>query len=270
MHPATLAAAVLVPVAAAAAVLAPPAAAQQGDADRLTFTLSAGAALAPEYDGADEVRVLPLLFFRAERGGYVVESDRIGIRADLLPSRAFVLGPILRYEPGRDDVDDRVVDRLPDVDDGVVAGVQAAYVLTPFGASRDALRLGVDLVREVAGGDGGTRVTPSVSWSVPATEDLRLTLGASATWASEEHMDARFGIDARGAAASGLRRFDADAGIKDVGLTLVGNYAVTDAVGLTGIFGYSRLLGDAADSPVVSDRGSADQLFMGAAVGYRF
>jgi len=269
MHPASLAA-VLATVAGVSAICAPPAAAQPADADRLTFTLSAGAALAPEYEGADETRVLPLLFFRAERGGYVVESDRIGVKADLLPSRAFVLGPILRYEPGRQDVDDRAVDRLPDVDAGVVAGVQAGYVLAPLAGARDALRFGVDVVQEVAGGDGGTRVTPSLSWSVPATADLRLTLGASATWASEDHMDANFGVDARGAAASGLRRFDADAGFKDVGLTLVGNYAATDAVGLTGIFGYSRLIGDAADSPVVSDRGTENQLFLGAAVGYRF
>ncbi|WP_370177858.1 MipA/OmpV family protein [Alteriqipengyuania sp.] len=34
--------------------------------------------------------------------------------------------------------------------------------------------------------------------------------------------------------------------------------------------GYSRMIGDAADSPFVAQRGSADQWLAGAGLGYTF
>jgi outer membrane scaffolding protein for murein synthesis (MipA/OmpV family) len=33
---------------------------------------------------------------------------------------------------------------------------------------------------------------------------------------------------------------------------------------------YTRLLGDAEESPVVTDRGDEDQIFAGALINYRF
>jgi outer membrane scaffolding protein for murein synthesis (MipA/OmpV family) len=39
---------------------------------------------------------------------------------------------------------------------------------------------------------------------------------------------------------------------------------------LFAVGGYTRLLGDAADSPMTSIRGSADQWLAGAGVGYTF
>jgi outer membrane scaffolding protein for murein synthesis (MipA/OmpV family) len=39
---------------------------------------------------------------------------------------------------------------------------------------------------------------------------------------------------------------------------------------LTGLAAYSRLLGDAEDSPIVDDRGSANQLLGGVLLNYTF
>jgi outer membrane scaffolding protein for murein synthesis (MipA/OmpV family) len=77
-------------------------------------------------------------------------------------------------------------------------------------------------------------------------------------------------VDGGDAARSGLDPYNADEGFKDVsfGASLtyrfLGNWSAT-ATGL-----YTRLIGDAEDSPVVDDRGDENQLFAGALVSYRF
>jgi outer membrane scaffolding protein for murein synthesis (MipA/OmpV family) len=83
-------------------------------------------------------------------------------------------------------------------------------------------------------------------------------------------MDSFFGIDGAQSAASGLEPFEAEAGLKDVGLSLRLNYGLTERWSILASGEYRRLLGDAADSPIVADEGSADQLQSFVALGYRF
>jgi outer membrane protein len=55
-----------------------------------------------------------------------------------------------------------------------------------------------------------------------------------------------------------------------VGLTAIVDVSVSRNWSVTGVAGYSRLLGDYADSPIVTERGSEDQVFLGLALGRRF
>jgi outer membrane protein len=67
---------------------------------------------------------------------------------------------------------------------------------------------------------------------------------------------------------SGLPVYDAGAAVKDFritpGLVIHFSYHWHLGVGLR----YQRLLSDAADSPVVDDRGSANQFITGLGLGY--
>ena len=47
-------------------------------------------------------------------------------------------------------------------------------------------------------------------------------------------------------------------------------YPMTDRVSIVALTTYSRLLGDAADSPLVSSEGSADQLSAMLGLSYRW
>ena len=58
--------------------------------------------------------------------------------------------------------------------------------------------------------------------------------------------------------------------LRDAGVTAIVDVAVSQSWSVTGVAGYSRLLGDYADSPIVSERGSEDQFFFGLALGRRF
>ncbi len=83
-------------------------------------------------------------------------------------------------------------------------------------------------------------------------------------------MDEFFSIDADNAARSGLRQFEADAGIKDVGFRAFLTYSFSERWSATGVGIYQRLLNDAADSPVTDDEGDPNQFFGGVLVSFKF
>ena len=80
-------------------------------------------------------------------------------------------------------------------------------------------------------------------------------------------MQSYFGVSAEQAANSGLSRYEAKSGIKDIGLGLGLDYTPYRNWSVTGGYGYSRLQGDAADSPIVQQR-NQHRLYGG--VSYRW
>ena len=77
-------------------------------------------------------------------------------------------------------------------------------------------------------------------------------------------------MNADEAAASGLSEYDPSGGIKSAGFGGAIDWKVTDRV-TANLFGeYSRLLGSAADSSLVRERGSVDQFTVGVSATYRF
>ena len=83
-------------------------------------------------------------------------------------------------------------------------------------------------------------------------------------------MQSYFGVSGAQAARSRNRAFQAESGFADVGLEANLNYAITEHWMMFGTLGYSRLLGDAADSPLVDGEGSANQFRAFTGVAYRF
>lgn len=242
-----------------------------GSPENWSFFATGGAGVAPEFPGADSYEPVPVVAARAERGGFVVETDRIGLRADVLPLPELVAGPLIRFSFGRDDVDDAAVDALDTVDPGLALG----FVLGWQSANgvlmeRDQVAFQIAFARELGFGHGGTTVEAGLSYARPLTDRLRGSVAVSSTYADNSFMDAFFGVTGAGAAASGLSTFDPGAGIKDVGVGGTLSYSVTRSISVTAIGSYTRLVGDAADSPIVTEGGSADQFFGGVGVGYRF
>ena len=81
-------------------------------------------------------------------------------------------------------------------------------------------------------------------------------------------MSSFFDVTPAESAASGLRTFDADAGFKDIKIGLMGLFHISEKWHVGGGVYYGHLFGDAEDSPVVDDVGSASQLFAGLSVLY--
>jgi MipA family protein len=159
----------------------------------------------------------------------------------------FVAGPIAGYNLGRDQSDGRLLRGLGDVDGGIVAGAFVGYHLGP-------VLLDVSF-RNTFGDDGGYLIGLGAEVERPLRDHVTLTARVGATYADEDYMRNYFGISAAQSATSlaGLPAFDADAGFKDVHVEL-GLKADIDAHwSARTTLRYARLIGDAADSPVVEN-----------------
>lgn len=247
-------------------------AADAGDSSRddLEFTLSAGAGVGPDYEGSDDYEPSPLLSLQV--GNLYHPDTHVGVRglsfeSNFLPSDHFQLGIVADYLSDYDGVDDDAVSELERPAKAVHVGPVAGFEFT----DEQRIRYGIEIAAtyDVLHGNGFV-VTPQASIRVPVAKNVFLNGSVEANWASGDYMSNRFGISAADAARSGLQPYDADAGFKDVELGLGATYAFTKrwSVSMTGR--YQHLLGDAADSPIVDDRGSRDSFRFGALVNYRF
>jgi len=119
--------------------------------------------------------------------------------------------------------------------------------------------------------DGGHKegVTASLSAEAKyhATPKLTLAIGPEVTWVSSQYAMTFFGIDAAQSEIAGTAPYRAKGGINLVGGKASARYALTDHWSLSAFASVGALQGDAANSPVTSDK---HQREYGAIVRYRF
>jgi outer membrane protein len=238
--------------------------------DDLEFTLSAGAGVGPDYEGSDDYEPAPLLSLRV--GNLYHPNTYIGVRglgfeSNLLPHKNFELGIVADYLSDYDGVDDDAVSELERPAKAVHVGVLAGFEFKDERRIQYAIEL--EATYDVLHGNGGL-ITPQASIRVPLAKNAFLNGSIAASWASDDYMSNRFGISAADAARSGLQPYDADAGFKDVEFGLGATYAFSKHWSVSTSGRYQRLLSDAADSPIVDDRGSEDAFRFGVLVNYRF
>jgi len=102
------------------------------------------------------------------------------------------------------------------------------------------------------------------------SESWVFTFGAFGTYASDDYMSTYFGVSGADSARSGLDEYDADGGIKDIGLDLGTNWRFAQNWDLRGLLQIKQLVGDADDDSPVVDEGSETQAFFGLLVLYNF
>ena len=245
---------------------AKPAAAAQPAKSDWQFTLGAMIGVAPQYEGGEklvfgglpilEVEWKERLFLSTTRGigGYIVSTDTLRVSA------------ALGYAPGRDEKDGKPksggVNRLRglgDIDASAVASLGAEYEFSVFTASLTANRY--------IGGSDGFTVKAGLGAAYPVTDKLRLGAELSSTWADSAYMGDYFGIDAAQSRRSGRKAYKAEAGLKDIGVTLSASYRFNNSTTLMMSGGLSRLLGDAGSSPVVAEKNQPSAML---GLSYRF
>lgn len=257
------AAALMLPFAAAAQQQGQPSAKKDWD-----IRIGAGALYQPEYEGSDnyEVSPIPLLMINY-RDMVFLRGTTLGANAFTWqgprPSDKLQVGPLVRYQFGRDADDSDDLRGMDDIDAAVELGGFITYSIGPWST-------GLTLFQDVSGAHEGFTAKLSAGHRHTFSPKLRLRSEIYSTWADESYTETYFGVTAAQSARSGLRRYQPEGGVKDIGLALDLDYSLTEHWTVTGRLGYKRLLGDAADSPLVEDRGSANQLSGGLSLSYRF
>jgi outer membrane scaffolding protein for murein synthesis (MipA/OmpV family) len=224
------------------------------------WALSIGVAggVSPEYEGSDtyEFGLGPnlagswrdILFFRGKTLG-----------ANLIRQKNLKIGPILTWNSGRDEDDNDTLDGLGDIDSTIEAGGFVSYRIKPW-------RFRLEARQDVGSEHDGALVELSGGTSLPLKNPL-VFAAIGTTWASDDYMESFFGIDAKQSANSGHKKYKAESGIKDVNISMTAGYPLTNRWRLGGKIEYKRLVGDAADSPIIDDK---NQFLAGFGLSYHF
>lgn len=271
---------------AAALLVSAPALAQQADPtlpdpndQSDTFSIGAGAAYVPDYEGSDDYELVPLVALRGRVSGISFFTRGTYLYVDFIKRGdgplELDLGPIVGARLNRTGkVKDDFVDALPELDTAIEVGGFAGVTYHGLTNPYDSLSFRVDVVKDVAGAHESTLVTPTIDFGTPLSRTTYVGLSLSAEWAGGGYADYYYSIDAPGAVASGLPVYDADGGFKHWRLGLFGAQSLsgdlTHGWSLFGAASYTRLSGDLKDSPIVSSRGSSSQWVAALGVGYTF
>lgn len=227
-----------------------------------SVVIGGGGAYAPDYEGSDDYEFQPFPFASVVYDNFIfVEGASLGI--NLVNYEGFAAGPIARYGSGRDEDDNDALDGLGDVGDSIELGGFAKYQAGIWSAA-------LTVTQDVGGGHEGMVAEMASGVALPLADNMSSSIEVSAGWADGTYMDSFFGVSPGQSRRSGNDRFAAGAGFKDVGIMLGLDYMISEAVGVSGRVQYKRLVGDAAESPIVEEGGSADQFFTGMFLTYRF
>ena len=253
--------------------------------DETWATIGFGAGLVPSYAGSDDYIAFPLPLIVGRVGGVGISPNGPGFVLDFNSAKPSLaprtrprvsFGPAFRFRNDRNNrISDDVVALAGRLDAalevGAAAGVSFPGVVKPF----DALTIGVQARVDVLGAHDGVIIEPQIAYRAPIGRAFVLQAQASAEFVDDNFADYYFTVSPAQALATGLPQFRAGGGLNRLGTTALLTYdlsgnALDGGWSLTGIGGYSRLVGDSADTPFTSVRGDASQFILGLGVGYTF
>ena len=108
--------------------------------------------------------------------------------------------------------------------------------------------------------DGVWRVDPQ----------LTLTAGPRLSLADPAFMDSYYSVDGRQSVTSGLPVYSASAGVRSAGAGSMVKYKWGENISTMAFVEYQRLAKPAAESPLIDERGSPNQLTVGLGLSYSF
>jgi len=203
-----------------------------------TVSVGAGAIAAPTYPGSSSLRVLPLPLVDVRYGDRFFLSP-LGTGVNLIADGRLRLGIAVTPDLGRDGDSVR---RLQAIGPAADAKLFAEVGVGPVGLLAD--------VRHQLGGADGTLADAGVSTRLPVLPNLFLSATALLTWADGQSMRSYFGIDGGSPGGLGFRSFTPGAGLREASLLLMAFVRFDEHWGAQTLVRASRLLGDAAASPV--------------------
>ena len=220
----------------------------------LSVTVTGGVAVQPDYFGASSYTAAPSFGFGINRlkfGGFGFGSDDPSYR-----KTGFGFRGSFRYIKNRTSRDNFELRGLNDIRTALELGAGVGYTTDYFTAFGD-LRYGVLGHHSFVGELGADAI-------LRPADKVTLTLGPRIDLGSSRFNKTYFGITPAESAASGLAAYRPGGGVYGAGLQFGATYQISENWGVTGTASYTRLVNDAADSPIVQ-QGKKNQF--GVSVG---
>jgi len=219
---------------ALALLLAAPAHAQQSGllGRNVVVDLGIGAEAGPQYPGSDKTEVSPWFMLG-------------GTGAGTIDQQGLAISPSVGTQGVRDRRSAPDLAALEGIDGAIELGLRLSYGVGPvtaFGTMR----------RGFLGHEGVTG-TVGAKYRTNLSERVTLWSGVQVGYGNARFNDTYFGVTEPESVASGFPAYAPGGGINEAALTLEARYLLTPDTALVGEVQYGKLIGDAADSPVVQD-----------------
>ncbi len=230
-----------------------------------TVKVGVGGEYRPNFEGANRSMLSPVPIFSIRRAGsaeqFRAPRDAAGI--SFLDMAGFHVGPAFKYVAARNAADFAELRGLGDVNAAFEIGGFLDYFPVAW------LRGRVEVLQGF-GGHHGVVANFSSDLIVPVAPQWTLSGGPRLTVQSSAATAPYFGINLAQAMASGLPQFNARGGVHSAGAGAQLRYQYNPQWEVHTYVEYQRLLGDAAASPLVQQRGSPNQVTVGVGASYSF
>ena len=231
----------------------------------LEFEAGGIAIVSPRYEGSKSYQVqgVPFAFPGSKHGDNdLTFKDIDSIEYRLVKFGMFEAGPLAGAWLGRSESDGRKLGGLGDISAGLVVGGYAAVNIgmTKFSAS---------FHHQVTDDDVGSLVRLRADSEMPVAAGFKFLTGVGTNYATDRYMDTQFGVSAAQhlASTAGVAAYNPSAGFKDM-FAGAGFEAELTERWTAKVYGeYSRLVGDAGNSPVIETQ---DQFTGLLAITYQF
>ena len=196
--------------------------------------LGVGVDIGPDYPGSDDAEAGPWLIWRNPGFGQPGSTQREG----------FSIAPSFGTVGEREASDNPDLAGMEDLDRAYELGLRVSYGMGPVTTSAS-LRRGFD-------GHEGLTGEIGAKYRTDLSDRVSLWSGLSLGYGDGDYNATYFGV-APAEAAPGRPAYDIGGGINRAAISFEARYALTENTALLGEVEYGKLIGDAADSPVVQD-----------------
>jgi outer membrane scaffolding protein for murein synthesis (MipA/OmpV family) len=212
-----------------------------------SLTVGAGVAYVPEYVGSDKNRVLPVPFLERtfDNGAFISTMRGVGFQTTV---EGFNLSAALGYGGARKDhkttfsgSDD--LRGMGDIDGAAQAVLGVGYQLGRVG-------LNFSTAQNLGHRENGATYTLGAKMALYTSASDQIGLSAGAVYGDDKHAQTYFGVTAAQSASSGYKAYTAKAGFETASATLNWNHVIDKTWSVHTMVGVTRVLGDAADSPL--------------------
>lgn len=243
--------------------------------DDWKFTLGIGALYKPAFVGSKDYQALAFPDIKVEYKDLFFASPFEGIGFNVVNRDGWRVGPIMKFDFGRTEDDDNpfriagdktnALRGLGDMDATPELGGFVEYNHEPFSYS-------LELRQGVGGHEGlvGEINLNYMGFTEQLGKSIMYAFGPRATFANSTYNNALFGINSTQSINSGLARYSADSGLVSYGIGAFVVMNVSESVSLGVFGGYDRLSSEAADSPLIIERGDENQFMGGVRIRYEF
>jgi outer membrane protein len=241
----------------------------------LKVIVGAGTISAPTYLGDDtnQVSVFPNISVNYRER---FKASIRGIEYVVIANKGWQIGPILRYDFGRDEDssspftlsndDSNDLEGLGDIDGTLELGGIADFKGGPLVAK-------FELRKGIGGGHSGYLGEASIGLRAKTSvfnKPTFISAGPAVSFADDAYNSTFFDVSAAQSGRSGISQYDAGGGLNSVGFRFTAIMPLSRKTSLFGFLNYDHLSGDIGDSTIVSERGSKDQVRLGLFFNYSF